>query len=226
MTSTSFRYDAFTGRENAASLHIRVGGAWEPRIEYDPTTQAPAGAASSSVRDLATWMRLELAHGALDGEQVIDAAAIDATHVPPMARGRNPITGGASFYGLGWNVEFGRHGMTWGHAGAFSYGRTVVTLLPESGLGIVVLANAFPSGVPGALSDSFFDLVLDGELAQDYLRGTRSTRACSSRRSPRRRRPSPPRPTPQPRRCRPRPMPGATPTPTSARRRWSRRGRG
>lgn len=170
MTSTSYRYDAFTARANRSALHVRIGGAWEARVTYDPTTQAPAGAASSSVRDLTAWMRLELANGVFDGQPVIEPAALAATHVPLMARGQNPVTGSTSFYGLGWNVDFGRHGVAWGHAGAFSYGgRTVVALLPDSDLGIVVLANAFPSGVPEALADSFFDLVFDGAPAQDYL---------------------------------------------------------
>jgi CubicO group peptidase (beta-lactamase class C family) len=170
MASTSYRHQAFLDRANASSLHVRDGDGWVARIRRDATVQAPAGAVSSTARDLATWMRLELAHGELDGEQVIDAAALDATHAPLMARGANPVTGASSFYGLGWNVEFGRHGLTWGHAGAFSVGgRTLVTLFPESDLGIVVLANAFPSGVPEGLADSFADLVFDGEVAQDYL---------------------------------------------------------
>ena len=60
--------------------------------------------------------------------------------------------------------------MSWGHAGAFSNGgRTVVSLLPESDLGIVVLANAFPTGLPEALADSFLDLVFEGAPARDYL---------------------------------------------------------
>ena len=92
------------------------------------------------------------------------------------------MTGAASFYGLGWNVEFGRHGVSWGHAGAFSTGaRTLVTLYPDAGLGIVVLTNAFPTGVPEGIADSFFDLVFDGSVVAGLGRGagTRSTPACS-----------------------------------------------
>ena len=82
------------------------------------------------------------------------------------------MTGAPSFYGLGWNVEFGRHGLSWGHAGAFSTGaRTVVTLYPDAGLGIVVLCNAFPTGAPEGIADSFFDLVFDGAVAQDWVAG-------------------------------------------------------
>ncbi|RVD62406.1 serine hydrolase, partial [Mesorhizobium sp. M4A.F.Ca.ET.029.04.2.1] len=86
-------------------------------------------------------------------------------------RGKNPASGGESFYGLGWNVEFGRHGLSWGHAGSFSVGaRTLVTIFPKEKLGIVILANAFPTGVPEGLSDSFADLVFDGAVDRDWVK--------------------------------------------------------
>lgn len=125
---------------------------------------------SSTARDLTQWMRLELGKGVLDGEPVISADAIAATHEPLFARGASPVGGGSAFYGLGWGVAFGRHGLSWGHAGAFSVGgRSLVTLYPDAGLGIVVLSNAFPTGVPEGLADSFFDLVFDGSVRQDYV---------------------------------------------------------
>ena len=81
------------------------------------------------------------------------------------------MSGGASFYGLGWNVEYGRHGLVWGHAGAFSVGaQTLVSIYPKSKLGIVLLTNAFPSGVPEGLGDSFADLVFAGEIGKDWLK--------------------------------------------------------
>ncbi|MGO4830955.1 serine hydrolase, partial [Rhizobiaceae sp. 2RAB30] len=136
MTSTSSRHADFLKRSNRAALHVEVDRAWAPKVERDPDAQAPAGGVSSTVRDLAQWMRLELAAGAFDGKPVIAADALDQTHVPLMARGANPVNGSTSFYGLGWNVEFGRHGLTWGHAGAFSVGaRSLVTLFPKEKLG-------------------------------------------------------------------------------------------
>ena len=101
---------------------------------------------------------------------MIGEAALAATHVPLMSRGNNPLSGAASFYGLGWNVEFGRHGLSWGHAGAFSVGgRTLVTLYPEHQLGILVLSNAFPTGVPEGLADSFADLVFTSSAERDWI---------------------------------------------------------
>lgn len=170
MVSASYRHDDFAARNDAASLHVPVKGVWTPGLRRDADPQAPAGGASSSARDLAAWMRLELAKGSLDGKPLISADALDATHQPLMSRGPNIVTGAPEFYGLGWNVEFGRHGLTWGHAGAFSTGaRTLVTLWPESGLGIIILANAFPTGIPEGIADNFSDLVFDGKPGKDYI---------------------------------------------------------
>jgi CubicO group peptidase (beta-lactamase class C family) len=168
MTSTSARYADFLTRSNRSALHVKVDGTWAAKLKRDPDAQAPAGGVSSSVRDLAQWVRLELG----GGKTLIAAAALDETHAPLMARGDNPVTGGASFYGLGWNIEFGRHGLSWGHAGAFSVGaRTLVTIYPKSNLGIIVLSNAFPTGVPEGLADSFADLVFDGKAGKDWVKG-------------------------------------------------------
>ena len=169
MTSTSSRHADFLARPDRAALHIRDNGGWAAKVQRNPDPQAPAGGVSSTVGDLANWARLELGRGMFDGKRLIAADALDQTHEPLMSRGPNPVTQAQSFYGLGWNVEFGRHGLTWGHAGAFSAGaRSLVTLYPKSGLGIVVLSNAFPTGVPEGVSDSFADMVFDGEVSTDW----------------------------------------------------------
>jgi CubicO group peptidase (beta-lactamase class C family) len=170
MTMTSSRHADFLARADRAELHIRVGGAWQAKIKRDPDAQAPAGGVSSTARDMAQWLRLELGGGRYAGEDLIKPEALAETHQPLMARGANPVTGAASFYGLGWNVEYGRHGLQWGHAGAFSVGaRTQVSLYPDEDIGIVVLANAFPTGVPEGIADSFFDQVFDGRTGEDWI---------------------------------------------------------
>ena len=171
MTSTSTTHDGFLTRIDRAALHVRLDGAWTARVERNPDAQAPAGGVSSNIRDLARWMRLEIGNGLFERRQRVSEAALAQTHVPLTARGTNPVTGGASFYGLGWNVEYGRHGLVWDHAGAFSVGaQTLVSIHPEAKLGIVLLTNAFPSGVPEGLADSFADLVFDGRIRKDWLK--------------------------------------------------------
>ena len=87
-----------------------------------------------------------------------------------MVRGVSGKTGRTNFYGLGWTIDYGPHGEVWDHAGGFSVGaRTIVSILPDEKLGIIVLSNAFPSGVPEAIVDSFYDIVLDGEPSRDWV---------------------------------------------------------
>ena len=170
MTGTTTRYADYLAAENKAVLHVRYDGKWQALAKRMPDAQAPAGGINSTARDLAEWMRLELADGKYDGKQLIAAGAIEATHTPVMSRGIHPITGLPNFYALGWGVSYGPHGVVWDHAGAFSNGaRTFVRLIPSEQLGIVVLANAFPTGMPEAVSETFYDLVFDGKSTRDWL---------------------------------------------------------
>jgi Domain of unknown function (DUF3471) len=45
----------------------------------------------------------------------------------------------------------------------------VVGLIPSRQLGVVVLSNAFPTGVPDAVVDTFFDYVFKGESTKDWV---------------------------------------------------------
>jgi CubicO group peptidase (beta-lactamase class C family) len=170
MTSTSFRHTDFAARANRAALHVRIDGVWQAKVNRNPDPQAPAGGLSSNARDLAQWMRLELAGGMFNGQHLIEADALSRTHVPVTSRGQDPVSHAPLFYALGWNLSYSSRGVIWGHAGAFSAGaRTVVELLPEAHFGIMVLANAFPSGAPEGLAESFVDLVTTGHVSQDWL---------------------------------------------------------
>ena len=160
MASTSARYRDFIGRGNRASLHVRSDGRWAATQVRDADAQSPAGGVSSSARDMAQWMRLQLADGMLGERRVVEAAALVRTRQPVMPTGTSAANGLPGFYGLGWAIQYGPHGVVWGHAGAFSTGaRTIVMLIPSDRLGIVVLTNAFPSGMPDALAELFVAVV-------------------------------------------------------------------
>jgi CubicO group peptidase (beta-lactamase class C family) len=174
MEATSSRNRDFMGQANRAALHVRRDGQrdgqWAAFTRRNADAQSPAGGASSTARDMAQWLRLLLNDGKHDGKQVIDKAALAQTHIPANVREVDPQTGNPGFYGLGWNVDYREHGVEWSHAGAFAAGaRTTVRLVPGARLGIVVLANAFPSGVPEGIAQTFFDYVFAGSPAQDWV---------------------------------------------------------
>jgi len=171
MTSTSSRYADFVARPNKALGHVLVDGKWMQKFKRDPDTESPAGGVSSSVSDLAKWMRLQLANGKFGGKQIVNEKALAETHHPHMLTGFSPFTGLPSFYGLGWNVSYDQEGRVHlNHSGAFALGAaTHVNLVPGEQLGIVVLSNAYPLGIAEALGTTFLDIALYGKPTQDWL---------------------------------------------------------
>jgi CubicO group peptidase (beta-lactamase class C family) len=173
MKSSSYRFADYEAAPNRALLHIRDKGKWVNKYVRQPDAQAPAGGASSTARDMAQFLRLQLAEGKFEGKQVIVTEALAETHRPQIINHppANPAIDRAGACGMGWNVNVLADGrITWGHSGAFGLGAaTVVTLLPGEGLGIVVLTNGEPMGVPESINMSFIDLVLKGKLQRDWL---------------------------------------------------------
>jgi CubicO group peptidase (beta-lactamase class C family) len=169
MTRTSSRFDDFINADNHAAGHVQIDGAWVPEYVRNPDPQSPAGGVSSTATDMATWMRLQLGGGMLDGQQIVDSEALAETHRPQVITNR--AADHASLYGLGWNVGFGDgNRVTIGHSGAFALGTgTAVSLVPAEGLGIVVLTNGAPVGAAEAIVRSFLDIARTGAVQADYV---------------------------------------------------------
>ncbi len=176
MTSTSSRFSDYEDRANKAALHIFINGEPVNRFVREADAEAPAGGVSSSARDLAEWMGLQLSGGKWNGKQIIDANALAETHKPQICRNAadpakpNECPGG-QYYGLGWNVETDAQGHAQlGHSGAFFLGAaTSVYLIPEEHLGVLVLSNSMPIGLPESICLHFLDLVHYGKPQREYL---------------------------------------------------------
>ena len=172
MHATSPRHADFIASVNHAVLHVKVDGRYVARFDRNPDAQSPAGGVSSSARDMARWLRLQLNDGKLEGVQLIAAAPLRETRSPQIESepaSQSPL-GKASYYGLGWNADYDPAGrLRNSHSGAFSLGAsTSVQIVPDQGLGIAVLTNAWPAGVPEAVAATFLDLALDGAASQDW----------------------------------------------------------
>lgn len=167
MKHTSSRYEDFINNPNHAAGHILLNGKWVFRQQRQPDAQSPAGGASSSINDMVQWLRLHLAQGKLDGKQIVSAKALEETYVPPI----DPVTKRPASYAKGWNVGHDDTGLLkLSHSGAFSMGAaTTVFLLPQEKLGIIILTNTTPFGVPEALALSFIDLVTHDKADQNLF---------------------------------------------------------
>jgi len=173
MVDTSYRDADFLGREDRATPHYRTrDGVWTPGELSDLSATAAAGGVSSNVRDMSLWVRLQLAGGTFDGQQIVASEPLLETHRPHiLAEEADPLTGLATFYGLAWEIEYDDRGrVLLRHGGDLSNGfRTGVYLLPAAGLGIVVLTNAWPNPLRDAIPRAFLDTVERGAPTRDWV---------------------------------------------------------
>ncbi len=174
MTSTSSRFADYAKAPNRALLHVRIGDRWVAKYTRNADAQSPAGGVSTSARDISHWLRFELANGKYDGKQVVDEKALLETRLPNLMS--SPLASPnsrASFYGLGTGVSYDEAGrLRLSHSGGFaSGGATAFVLLPSANLGIVVLTNGMPIGVPEAIAAEFMDLAEFGSTHRDWFAG-------------------------------------------------------
>jgi CubicO group peptidase (beta-lactamase class C family) len=174
MTSTSSRFSDYARSPRRAFGHVRVNDHWQAKFVRDADAQAPAGGASSSVADLAKWLRLQLADGVFNGKRLIARRALRAMLTPHSLTAPPPTPDSRpSMSGLGIDIAVDSTGrMRYTHSGAFALGAgTAVAWLPSENLGIVALTNGEPIGVPESLIADFLDLAELGRVTRDWLAG-------------------------------------------------------
>ena len=170
MDTTVLSYRDYLASPDRSASHTMVDGSMRAQTPEDDDTFAPAGAVSSSIADLVQYLRMQLNGGALAGVRVADTDALGATHAATTVIGDEAA--GPTAYALGWEtVDYlGRRVVQ--HGGAFSQGvSTMVSMVPEDGVGIVVLTNAFPEGyaLATALTNTLYDLYIEGAQREDWL---------------------------------------------------------
>jgi CubicO group peptidase (beta-lactamase class C family) len=118
-----------------------------------PIRTTAAGAINTSAADLASWMRLHLGKGEFNGERLLPAALIDALHVPLVYDFQPSFAElGAAYYGLGFRCQSYRGDRLVFHGGGWPGWGALLTLVPDSGIGVAVLTNRSPSEVLGTLT--------------------------------------------------------------------------
>ena len=132
--ASGYRYDWKTDRVS-------------PQRPNDTATIGAGGAIKSSARDMANWLRFQLANGVFDGKQLVSPESLLETRTPHtvirmenLTRDLNPESNVLS-YALGWNVQDYRGELLVSHAGALNGFRTHVDLLPRRNSGFVLMCN-------------------------------------------------------------------------------------
>lgn len=128
----------------------------------DLTSIGPAGSINSNLEDMIAWVRLHLGGGVVDEVRVVSAPVMDELHTPQMIISL-PVTDVATpimAYAMGWFVEPYRGHRLLRHGGNIDGFSSLVTLLPDDGLGVVVLTNLEATGLPTVVTRHAIDLLL------------------------------------------------------------------
>ena len=126
---------------------------------------APAGSAWSNVEDMARFILLELGNGELGGKQLVSEKQILARRVPQAKMDDTRS------YGLAWVIDHANGLDVIGHDGGTEGFSSLLQILPEHGVGIVVLANSRDGdALLGAVRRRWIELLFDAETkAKDEL---------------------------------------------------------
>jgi CubicO group peptidase (beta-lactamase class C family) len=149
MQRTTTSSKPLASQDNVATPHMpNPEGDGLITVPYlDVDAAGPAGALNSSVADMSQWIRMQLAEGSLDGRSIVPSEVVAEVRVPQTPI---PLPDPDTFepprhflaYGLGWFLyDFaGRLVVT--HGGGLPGMTSRVGLVPEEGLGVVVLTNS------------------------------------------------------------------------------------
>jgi CubicO group peptidase (beta-lactamase class C family) len=153
-------------REDVASGHQLDGEGDPVAMNRYVMAPDPAGSIHISARDMAKWLRFQLAGGVAEGKRLVSAKSFEEMHQPQMVM-RQPPAAQILFpdtvqmsYGMGWVIYDHRGMKLLAHGGAVDGFRTQITLVPDKKLGIAVLSNLHQTPMNLALANILLDHVL------------------------------------------------------------------
>ena len=189
MTRSTTRAAVVETRDNVAASHTNVDGRVEavPRRNYDNI--GGAGAAFSSVRDMAQWIRLHLNGGTYEGRRLLSPATMRELHMPQVVIRPDTATERMfpdthlRAYALGWNVQDYHGHKLVHHSGSLNWTRTQIGMVPAEDIGVVVIANYGSSNLQLAVMYRVIDALLGlpaRDWSAEYLEMARRARERSA----------------------------------------------
>jgi len=181
MDDSNTSVSALESRSNVARPHARIEQEITPVPYRNIDNAAAAGAINSSARDMANWIRFQLACGEFEDERLISVSAFNQTHEPHTVVQGGRITrfipdAHFTIYGLGWFLHDFRGEKVVQHGGNIDGMSALVAMIPDEDLGVVVLTNMNGSLLPAAIAYTTFDAYLQPAEPKDWFEDFRKTR--------------------------------------------------
>jgi len=145
MYSSAASYEGCRTDTNIIDAHKKIGDSIRVVTRYTSTKDDAAGGVHSSVEDLSNWVSMLLSEGRYDNKQLLSAATVRQLCSPqtiiPVKKPGIEHTHFAA-YGLGWFIRDIRGYKQVLHTGQDVGMVSEISMIPELGLGIIVLTNS------------------------------------------------------------------------------------
>jgi len=165
MGRTTMSVTEMLADDDHAAAYTRRNGAIVPVPQRPLPAMAPAGAINSTAADMARWLQVQLAGGQLDGATAMSPDTAQRQLTPHMLMpdpGDMPgLTQHA--YGLGWTIGRYREHKLAAHTGGIDGFQTNCMLLPDDGIGVLVLTNTSASLMHMVVACRVLDELLGAE---------------------------------------------------------------
>ncbi|MCL7958124.1 MAG: serine hydrolase [marine benthic group bacterium] len=154
---------------NHAVPHARVEGVVRPVRPFDATNTNASGGINASALDMATWLRVQLDSGRVEGTARLFSPRTTAelwsivTPIPfgPPPPELAPLARSFNGYGLGFFIRDYRGRQMITHTGSLPGYVSRLTMIPSLDLGVVVLTNAEEGAAFDAITHHVLDHYLD-----------------------------------------------------------------
>ena len=171
MATATYGREGLEGSARWARPHVRRGTGWvavRPKETYYHVP--PAAGVNASANDMAQWLKAQMGQR----PDVLPPEVLNPIHTPQVltpgemrgSRWRRERVR-AAYYAMGWRVfDYAGHTLLF-HGGAVQGYRGLIGILPDRGIGIVVLWNS-ESSAPTGLLPSLMDRAL-GLPREDWV---------------------------------------------------------
>jgi len=147
-----------------ASVPYWMDGDTRLRVKPWPIRATAAGGINTSIASFANWLLLHLDKGQFERQRLLSAALIQQLQTPRVHIAAPEFAEyDDTHYGLGFRSHRYRGEREVFHGGGWSGWSTLMTMLPDRGVGVAVFTNRSQSVVPDILANYVFDQVCGKE---------------------------------------------------------------
>ena len=132
----------------------------------------PAGSIRSTARDMANWLKFNLAGGKFGDNAILSEKTFPELQKPNIPYDLFPFSVAEVQqigYGMGWFIDSFRGERRVEHGGNLSGATILISMLPERNIGCAILTNADSSTLTYALACSIYDIFLGRAGEKDWI---------------------------------------------------------